>query len=87
MPDRNRIPADRTIVKRFGEYLRDGRRPDLRVENIRWPEDENPGQSERKIEAIVCDLAIEHASIDTIPDQRRDGDWFEEALAAVDSYP
>lgn len=81
MPVVSRVPADRTIVTRFVEYLSDERRPDLKVENIRWPEDENPGQSE--IEAIVGDLAIEHTSIDTIPEQRRDGEWFEAALAAV----
>lgn len=78
-----RVPADRAIVLRFVEHLRDDGRPGLKVEC--WPEDENPGQSE--IEAIAGDLAIEHTSIDTLPQQRRIGDHFEEALAILERLP
>jgi hypothetical protein len=78
-----RIPADRAIVLRFVEHLRDSGRPGLMVDC--WPEDENPGQSE--IEAIAGHLAIEHTSIDTLPQQRRIGDHFEEALAMLERLP
>ena len=75
-----RVHADREIVTRFVEQLRDGWRPGLKIDC--WPEDENPGQSE--IEAIAGDLAIEHTSIDTLPQQRTIGDHFEEALAILE---
>jgi hypothetical protein len=78
-----RVPADREIVTRFVEHLRDEGRAGLKVDC--WPEDENPGQSE--IEAIAGDLAIEHTSIDTLPYQRRIGDHFEEALAILERLP
>ena len=75
-----RVHADREIVTRFVEQLRDGWCPGLKIDC--WPEDENPGQSE--IEAIAGDLAIEHTSIDTLPQQRTIGDHFEEALAILE---
>jgi hypothetical protein len=78
-----RVPVDREIVIRFVEHLRDEGRADLKVD--RWPEDEHPGQSE--IEAIAGDLAIEHTSVDTLPQQRRIGDHFEEALAILERIP
>lgn len=78
-----RVPADRAIVTRFVDHLRDECRSGLKVDC--WPEDENPGQSE--IEAIAGDLAIEHTSIDTLPQQRRIGDHFEEALAILERLP
>lgn len=62
-----RVPVDREIVTRFVDHLRDEGRSGLKVDC--WPEDENPGQSE--IEAIAGDLAIEHTSVDTLPQQRR----------------
>jgi hypothetical protein len=80
MTDSNRVPADRAIVIRFVDHLREAGQTDLKVN--RWPEDEKPGQSE--IEAIAGNLAIEHTSIDTLPNQRRDGEWFIEALASVE---
>jgi len=79
----SRVPADRAIVSRFIEHLRHEGRADLKID--RWPEDENPGQSE--IEAIAGDLAIEHTSVDTLPEQRRLGDHFEEALAILERIP
>lgn len=78
-----RAPADRAIVLRFVEHLRTDGRAALKVDC--WPEDENPGHSE--IEAIAGDLAIEHTSIDTLPQQRRIGDHFEEALAILERLP
>jgi hypothetical protein len=79
----DRVPRDREIVTRFIEQIRDEARSDLKID--RWPEDENPGQSE--IEAVAGNLAIEHTSIDTLPNQRRDGEWFMNALASVERIP
>ena len=71
------------VVARFVEHLRNERVSELKIE--RWPEDENPGQSE--IEAIAGDLAIEHTSIDTLPQPREIGNHFEEALAILERLP
>jgi len=68
-------------VKAFVEHLRKHGFCDLQVDG--WPEDENPGASE--IEAIAGPFAIEHTSIDTLPNQRRDSDWFGEAVSPLET--
>jgi hypothetical protein len=78
-PDK-RIPPDREIVNRFVEHMRTKGLPDLKVDS--WQEDEHPGQS--VVEAIADPLAIEHTSVDTLPDQRRIGEQFMEALADLE---
>jgi hypothetical protein len=78
-----RIPAERDVVTRFVAYLRDEGRAELKVD--RWPEDDNPGHSE--IDAIAGDLAIEHTTVDTLPQQRTVDDHFEEALAILERLP
>jgi hypothetical protein len=83
MVDGRRIPPDREIVERFVEYLRDDGFPDLRIDS--WPEDDHPGQS--VVEALAGKLAIEHTSVDTLPDQRRIGEHFNEALAILERLP
>jgi hypothetical protein len=83
MSDVSGVRPDRDVVTRFASRLWEERHPDLKVD--RWPEDENPGQSE--IEAIAGGFAIEHTSIDTVPNQRRDGDWFMDALSSVERIP
>jgi hypothetical protein len=82
MADR-RIPPDREIVARFVEHLRSKRYPDLQIDS--WPEDDYPGQS--VVEAIAGTLAIEHTSVDTLPEQRRIGKQFMEALAILEFLP
>jgi len=67
-----RIPPDREIVTRFVEQLRAAGFPDLQIDA--WPEDDHPGQS--VVEAIAGSLAIEHTSVDTLPEQRRIGDRY-----------
>ena len=63
---------DRDVVEAFVAHLRDHGHPALRVE--RRPDEENPGV--RDVDAIAGAFAIEHTSIDTLPNQRRDSDWF-----------
>lgn len=46
----------------------------LGVRVDRWPEDDN--RSSAEIDAIAGPYAIEHTSIDTVPNQRRDAAWF-----------
>lgn len=61
-----RVPHDRDIVERFIEQLGSAGFSDLKIDS--WPEDNNPGQS--VVEAIAGNLAIEHTSVDTLPDQQ-----------------
>ena len=63
---------DRDLISAFVTYLQEHGRTGLKVES--WPEDENRNLPE--IDAIAGPLAIEHTSIDTLANQRRDSDWF-----------
>ena len=83
MAEKKLVPPDREIVERFVEHLRNDRHPDLKIDS--WPEDDNPGQS--VVEAIAGNLAIEHTSVDTLPDQRRIGEQFMAALGVLDHLP
>jgi len=83
MAEKKRVPPDREIVERFVEHLRDEGQVDLKIDS--WPEDDHPGQS--VVEAIAGNLAIEHTSVDTLPDQRRIGEQFTDALGVLDHLP
>ena len=63
---------DRDLINAFVMYLQEHGFPDLKVDS--WPEDENRNSPE--IDAVAGALAIEHTSIDTLPNHRRDSDWF-----------
>lgn len=65
------------------EHLRSQGYPDLQIDS--WPEDDHPGQS--VVEAIAGSVAIEHTSVDTLPEQRRIGEQFMEALAILELLP
>lgn len=62
-----RTLLDREILERFVEHLRSEGYPDLKIDS--WPEDGYPGQS--VVEAIAGNLAIEHTSVDTLPESNR----------------
>jgi hypothetical protein len=83
MAEKKRIPADREIVERFIDHLRGDGHSDLKIDS--WPEDDHPGQS--VVEAIAGNLAIEHTSVDTLPDQRRIGEQLMDALGVLDHLP
>jgi hypothetical protein len=70
---------DREVTNYFVDYLRDNGYPGLQVD--RYPEDENEGD----IDAVAGEFAIEHTSIDPLPNQRRDADWFLKAMAGLES--
>ena len=65
---------DRTVVDEFVRYLERRGYPGLKVD--RRPDDEEEYQSLPSIDAIAGDFHIEHTSIDTLPNQRRNADWF-----------
>lgn len=70
---------DRNVIKAFVDYLRQNGRPGLQLE--RWPEDET--RESEEIDAVAGSFAIEHTSIDTVPSQRRDSDWFMRAAGGL----
>jgi hypothetical protein len=72
---------DREVISAFVDHLRNSVRPDLKI--TRWPEDEN--RSAPDIDAIAGPYAIEHTSIDTLPNQRRDSDWFKKAVGRIEN--
>src|SRR5215831_13611247 len=79
----NHEPADRAVVMRFIAHLVEHGHPNLKVD--RWLDDEYPGHS--VVEAIAGEFAIEHTSIDTLPDQRRIGEHFQKALGLLEGIP
>jgi len=72
---------DRGVTDAFVAHLRDRGHAGLRVE--RRPDQENPSSSD--IDAIAGPFAIEHTSIDSLPNQRRDSDWFMRAAGGLES--
>ena len=63
---------DYDVVDAFIEHLREHGYPDLPVPS--YPDKKN--RTTPDIDAVTGYLAIEHTSIDTIPNQRRNNDWF-----------
>jgi len=70
---------DRDLIGAFIAYLREHGIPDLKVDY--WPEDENRNSPD--IEAVAGNMAIECTSIDTIPNLRRDSEWFFQVFSNV----
>jgi hypothetical protein len=63
---------DRELIKAFVDYLQENGYPTIKIDC--WPEDKNPNISD--IDAVAGQFAIEHTSVDTLPNQRRNSDWF-----------
>jgi hypothetical protein len=71
---------DTDVINAFVGYLQLHGHPGLRVD--RWPDKANRDSSD--IDAIAGDFAIEHTSIDTLPNQRRNSDWFIQVVGGID---
>ena len=71
---------DQEVINAFITYLRKVGYPALKVD--RWPDKENRKTSD--IDAVAGCFAIEHTSIDTLPNQRRDSDWFIQAVGGIE---
>ena len=71
---------DHEVIDAFVTHLQDHGYPDLRVD--RRPDKENRGTPD--IDAIAGNFAIEHTSVDTLPNQRRNSDWFMRAAGKVE---
>ena len=71
---------DRDVINAFVAHLRDHGHPGLQFK--RRPDEENRGSPD--IDAIAGAFAIEHTSIDTLPNQRRNSDWFMRAAGCLE---
>jgi len=71
--------TDRDVTQAFIDFRRNHGFPGLRVE--RWPDDKNRQSPE--IDAIAGPFAIEHTSIDSVANQRRDDDMFLRVISGL----
>jgi hypothetical protein len=71
---------DHEVVEKFVAHLAVNGYPGLRID--KWPERENRNSPD--IEAIAGQFAIEHTSIDTLPNQRGKSDWFMRAVGGLE---
>lgn len=71
---------DSDVIEAFVASLRSQRFPELRVE--RWPDKEN--RRTKDIDAIAGLLAIEHTSIDSVENQRRNDDWYLQVIGGLE---
>jgi hypothetical protein len=71
---------DSDVIDAFVEHLRGRGYPGLKVEER--PDKKN--RNSRDIDAIAGPFAIEHTSIDALPEQRRDADWFMKAVGGIE---
>ena len=71
---------DCEVVDAFISHLRNHGHPGLQVD--RRPDEEN--RESPDIDAIAGAFAIEHTSIDTLQNQRRDADWFMRAVGGLE---
>lgn len=71
---------DKEVVSAFVSYLREHGYPALKIDRIH--DEENRKSSD--IDAIAGFFAIEHTSVDTIANQRRDADWFLHAAGGIE---
>ncbi len=72
--------TDSDVIDEFVTHLRKNGYPDLKVDCR--PDNENRDSPD--IDAIAGPLAIEHTSIDTLPNQRRNDDWFMKVIDGLE---
>ena len=71
---------DYDVIDAFIEHLQGYGHPGLKI--YRYPDKEN--SSSPDIDAIAGPFAIEHTSIDTLPNQRRNNDWFYQVIGGLE---
>lgn len=73
---------DQDVIIAFINYIRETSLPGLKID--RWPDKEKENRNSEDIDAIAGDFAIEHTSIDTLPNQRQKSDWFMRAVGNLE---
>jgi hypothetical protein len=71
---------DRDVIIAFVAFLRKSGHPDLQI--ARWPDREN--RISQDIDAIAGDFAVEHTSIDVLPEQRAASARFMQAIGGIE---
>ena len=71
---------DSDVIDEFVAHLRKNGHPGLKVD--RCPDNENRNSPD--IDAIAGPFAIEHTSVDTLPNQRRNNDWFMQVIDGLE---
>lgn len=74
---------DRDVIKAFVEHLRANGFPLLKIDC--WPEYKNKNSTIPDIDAVAGQFAIEHTSIDTLPNQRQDSNYFMHVVGGLKS--
>lgn len=72
--------TDKEVITLFVKYIATQDNPGLKVDN--WPDEKN--RTSTDIDAIAGCFAIEHTSVDFIPNQRRDADWFLQVVKSLE---
>lgn len=72
--------TDKEVVSLFIKYLANQAYPGIKMDTI--PDEENRNTSD--IDAIAGQFSIEHTSVDTIPNQRRDAAWFVQVVKSLE---
>lgn len=71
---------DYDVIDAFIEYLREDGHPELMISC--YPDKKNRDSPD--IDAIAGPFAIEHTSIDTLPNQRRNNEWFMKVVEGLE---
>jgi hypothetical protein len=70
--------ADRAAIRNFAKFLEAIGQPVAGVDE--WPEDHKQGE----IDAILGPFAVQHTSIDALPDGRRRGHQFQHVIGSIE---
>lgn len=76
---------DSDVIDAFIVHLRENGHPDLFVKERPDKENRHDPTPPPDIDAIAGKYAIEHTSIDTVPNQRRNSDWFMKAAGEIEN--
>jgi hypothetical protein len=73
---------DHEVVEAFVAHLAANGYPGLKID--KRPEDDTNVPQDMRIDAIAGQFAIEHTSIDSLPNQRGKSDWFMQAAGGLE---
>jgi hypothetical protein len=73
---------DREVVEEFIAHLAAIGYPGLKIDNR--PEDDTSVSPDMRIDAIAGQFAIEHTTIDSLPNQRGKSDWFKRVVGGLE---
>lgn len=75
------VSSDKNLIVEFVNFLREHGHPDLNID--RFPDHEQRKMPD--IDALAGAFAIEHTSIDTVPQQRQRSAWFMQAAGDLEA--